>query len=72
MCSVRVWPVAGPIKWNRPSVTIRSVFQNPVTYCIPLYMYKSISYDMQALNDQVLVIKFLVNIFFANSNTFTA
>ena len=34
MCSVRVWPLAGPIKWNRPSVTIWSVFQNPVTYYV--------------------------------------
>ena len=32
MCNVRVWELAGPIKWNRPSVTIWSVFQNPVTY----------------------------------------
>ena len=32
MCSVRVWPLAEPMKWNRCSVTIWSVFQNPVTY----------------------------------------
>ena len=32
MCSVRVWPLAGPIKWKRASVTIWSVYQNPVTY----------------------------------------
>ena len=31
-CSIQVQPVAGPIKWNRSSVTIRLVFQNPVTY----------------------------------------
>ena len=30
--SIQVYPLAGPIKWNRPNVTIRSVFQNPVTY----------------------------------------
>ena len=34
--SISVWLSAGP-KWNRPSVTFRSVFQYPVTYMI-LYM----------------------------------
>ena len=33
-CNVQAWPLAGPIKWNRPSVKIRSVFQNPVTYTV--------------------------------------
>ena len=32
MCSVQVQPLAGPIKWNRPGVTIWSVLQNPVTF----------------------------------------
>ena len=31
MRSVQVWPLVWPIKWNWPSVTIWSVFQNPVT-----------------------------------------
>ena len=32
MCSVQVQPLAGPIKWNRPGVTVWSVFQNPVIF----------------------------------------
>ena len=32
MCSVWVQLLAGPIEWNRPSVTIWSIFQNPVTH----------------------------------------
>ena len=31
MCSVQVWLLARPIKWNRPNVTVWLVFQNPVT-----------------------------------------
>ena len=30
--NIRVWPLAGPIKCNWPSVTLWSVFQYPVTY----------------------------------------
>ena len=39
MCSVQVWPLAGPIKWNRPSVTIWSLFQNPVTIIVSLVIH---------------------------------
>ena len=38
MYSVQVQPLAGPIKWNRHSVTIRSVFQNPVAYYCIVYI----------------------------------
>ena len=31
MCSVQVYPLPGPIKWNRPCVIIQLVLQNPVT-----------------------------------------
>ena len=34
MCSLQVQPLAGPIKWNRPSVTIWSAFQNTVTIIV--------------------------------------
>ena len=41
MCSVQVWPLVWPLKWNWPSVTIWSVFQNPLTY-IEMNINKSI------------------------------
>ena len=40
MCSVQVWPLAGPMKWNRPSVKIWSVFRNLVTYVASYIEYK--------------------------------
>ena len=38
--SVRVWLLAGPRKCNWPSVTLWSVFQNPVTLIITACSYK--------------------------------
>ena len=42
MESVWVWLLAGPRKCNWPSVTFRSVFQNPVTY---LYAYGNLTWS---------------------------
>ena len=43
---VFVYPLAGPIKWNRPSATIWSVFQNPVTYIIKCVLSYNLDYSM--------------------------
>ena len=47
-----MWLLAGPRKCNWPSVTIRSVFQNPVTNvicCSAIVILKSISYCQYVL-----------------------
>ena len=39
--SVAIMYVAWSIKWNRPSVTFQSVFQNPVKYIIVVINYNN-------------------------------
>ena len=44
MGNVWVWLLAGPIQWNKPNVTFRSVFQNPVTYIVVSCTVKTFRY----------------------------